>query len=356
MSERAPIRVLVVDDSAFARKVLREVFEADARFQVVGTARDGLDALEKITTLTPDVVSLDLVMPNLDGVGVLRALPTLGVATIPRVVIVTMTEDSSDVAVSALQAGAVALVHKPTALATDRLYELADELRAAVAEAASASSAALRRAPVIVSQERLPSKEAPAAKAPRSSTRRIVAIGASTGGPQALTSLLRAIPKDFPAPIAIALHMPIGYTEALAHRLDQGSAIEVVEAHEGMELLPGRAIIARAGMHLKIRDGAPPRCRLDLAPIDKPHRPSVDVLLESAAQAFGAHCIGVVLTGMGDDGLIGARALRAVNAVVLTEAESSCIVYGMPRAVKEAGMSSGEAVLERMEAEIERWL
>jgi two-component system chemotaxis response regulator CheB len=150
--------------------------------------------------------------------------------------------------------------------------------------------------------------------------------------------------------------MPVGYTEALARRLDQASAIEVVEAYDGVELLPGRAIIARAGMHLKIEEGAPARGRLDLRPIDKPHRPSVDVLFESAAAAFGEHCVGVVLTGMGDDGLLGARALRAANAIVLTEASSSCVVYGMPRSVAEAGMSSAEAPLDRMAEEIQKWI
>ena len=162
------------------------------------------------------------------------------------------------------------------------------------------------------------------------------------------------MPKDFPVPIVVALHMPVGYTEALARRLDQASAIEVLEAYEGVELLPGRAIIARAGMHLKIRDDRPARGHLDLLPLDKPHRPSVNVFLESAAAAFGEACIGVVLTGMGNDGLLGARALRAANAVVLTEAESSCVVYGMPGSVKDAGMSSGEEPLDRMAAEIQR--
>jgi two-component system, chemotaxis family, protein-glutamate methylesterase/glutaminase len=342
------IRVLVVDDSAFARKVVREVLEGDPRFEVVGTARDGLDGLEKMSALLPDVVTLDLVMPNLGGIGLLQALPTLGIAKLPRVVVVTMSELSSELAVSALQSGAIALVHKPTALATDRLFELADELRTAVASAAAATTL-----PGALSSS---AGERPIAPVTATSSRRVVAIGTSTGGPQALTLLLAQIPKAFPVPIVIALHMPVGYTEALARRLDQASAIEVVEAYDGVELLPGRAIVARAGMHLKIEAGAPARGRLDLRPIDKPHRPSVDVLLESAAAAFGEHCVGVVLTGMGDDGVLGARALRAANAVVLTEAESSCVVYGMPRSVAEAGMSSAQAPLDRMAEEIQRWI
>ena len=341
MSDR-PIRVLVVDDSAFARRVIRDVLEADARFQVVGIARDGLDALEKTIDLAPDVLTLDLLMPNLDGVGVLRELARLSLPAVPRVVLVSMSDDDSDLAISALQEGAVALVHKPTALATDRLFELADELRetvaAAVAALPSRRPGALRATP----------SPAPVAKLQGAAGYRVLAIGTSTGGPQALTTLLPQVPKDFPIPIVIALHIPVGYTEALARRLDGISAIEVVEAQDGVTIVPGRAVLAQAGMHLTLEPGRPPRGRLALVPLAKPHRPSVDVLFESAARTFGRECLGVVLTGMGDDGLLGARALRAAGAVVLTEAESSCVVYGMPRSVVEAGMSSAAAPLDQM--------
>ena len=344
-----PARVLIIDDSAFARKVVREILEADPRFEVVGIARDGLDGLEKIAELKPDVVTLDLVMPNLDGIGLLDALAKLGLAGVPRVVVVSMTDSDGDLAVAALQRGAFDLVHKPTALATERLFELAGELREKVALAASAIvRPPIASQPLISSVASVASVPSPPAAPRKRSTRRIVVIGASTGGPQALTNLLGAIPKDFPVAIAVALHMPLGYTEALAKRLDQACAIEVLEASEGLEFRPGRAIVARAGMHLKIRPGEPALARLDLIPIDKPHRPSVDVLFASAAEAFGEACVGVVLTGMGDDGLIGSRAVRGAGGVVLTEAESSCVVYGMPRAVKEADLSSREAPLEGM--------
>jgi two-component system chemotaxis response regulator CheB len=342
------IRVLVVDDSAFARKVVREVLEADARFEVVGIARDGIDALEKITALAPDVVTLDLVMPNLDGVGVLRALRTLALPHAPRVVIVSMSEEDSELAVSALQLGAVDLVRKPTALATDRLFELSGELISKVVAAAAA-----RPALAEASRPSLPLAAAPLVDI--ATTRRILVIGASTGGPHALTTLLGEISAKYPVPIAVVLHMPVGYTEAFARRLDQRCAIEVIEAYEGVELRPGRAVIARAGMHLHLTPGDPVRGRFEVTPLGKPHRPSVDVLFQSAAEVYGASALAVVLTGMGDDGLIGARALRAVDAPVLTEAESSCVVYGMPRSVKEAGMSTGEATLDRMARVIQKY-
>ena len=337
-----PIRVLVVDDSAFARKVIRDLLSADPRFEVVGIARDGLDALEKIVELAPDVLTLDLLMPNLDGVGVLRELERLVLPAVPRVVLVSMSDEDSDLAIAALQQGAVALVHTPTALATDRLFELADELRETVAAAVAAMP---RQRP---DERPTAPSPLPPAKLQAAAGYQVLAIGTSTGGPQALTTLLPQFPKDFPVPIVIALHIPVGYTEALARRLDGISAIEVIEAHEGVALLPGRAVVAQAGMHLILEPGSPPRGRLDLAPLAKPHRPSVDVLFESAARAFGRECLGVVLTGMGDDGLLGARALRAAGAVVLTEAESSCVVYGMPRSVVEAGMSSAAAPLDQM--------
>lgn len=330
-------RVLVVDDSAFARKVIRELVSSAPDFEVVGTARDGLEALEKVIELKPDFLTLDLVMPNLDGLGVLAGLPPEGG---PRVVVVSMAGEDSALGIAALHAGALGLVQKPTALAVERLYELSLPLLEALRAAAAA---------------RLPLAEVrPAAPPGRGRAepkgKRIVVVGASTGGPRALTSLFKALPADFPLPVAAVLHLPAGYTAAFASRLDQECALEVVEAAEGMELRPGRIVVARAGLHLKLRRASATSviCTLDLKPLASPHRPSVDALFESAAAAYGADVLGVVLTGMGDDGSIGARALRLVGGEVLTEAERSCVVYGMPRSVVEAGLSSGSADLDGM--------
>lgn len=336
------IRVLVVDDSAFARKVLREALSASPGIEVVGTARDGLEALEKIAELSPDVVTLDLVMPNLDGLGVLRALPSSGS---PRVVVVSVSDADSERGVEALQSGAVQVVHKPTALATDRLYELSDELVRAVLGAAQARASP----PAVPAERRLESS---------GHTRTgIVVLGTSTGGPQALTRLLTALPADFPVPMAVVLHIPVGYTEPMARRLDGACAVEVREAAEGLELRPGRVILARAGVHLKLaQHDRSMVARLDGSPASSPHRPAVDVLFASAAAEYGPSALGVVLTGMGDDGLAGARAIRARGGRLLTESESSCIVYGMPRAVHEAGLAEAEAPLDEMAALILRYL
>ncbi len=330
------VRVLVVDDSAFARKVIRETLTECREIEVVGTARDGLDALEKITFLSPDVVTLDLVMPMLDGLGLIAALPP----NAPRIVVVSSAADQSDMVVAALQMGAVAFVSKPTAQATDRLYEIRAPLTEAVLRAAHTRPVprprtAVQPVPVV-----------------RTSRRKIVVIGASTGGPQALTQLFAALPEGFPVPVAVVLHIPVGYTEAFAKRLDDGSALTVEEAREGLVMRPTTGTVARAGIHLLVRrdhDGSP-YARLEIQPLVTLHRPSVDALFTSAAEAFGADVLGVVLTGMGTDGLEGARAIHAARGTLLTQSEASCVVYGMPRALVEAGLSTASASMDDMAA------
>jgi two-component system chemotaxis response regulator CheB len=333
----------VVDDSAFARKVLREALGSDSRIEVVGFARDGLEALESIAELKPDVVTLDLMMPHLDGVGVLRELASM--ATRPKVVVVSISGEESEVVVSALQLGAVELVRKPTALATDRLYELSGDLIRAVLNAASAQAPSRSlRAPVA----------APASK--RETDLEVLVVGTSTGGPHALTTLLSSLPADLPVAVAVALHIPAEYTEALAKRLDSVSPLNVVEARVGLVMKPGMVVIAKGGMHLTLaREGADLVTRLSARP-ESVYVPSVDQLFASAARAAGNKVLGVVLTGMGDDGSKGARAIVEAGGRVLTESESSCVVYGMPRAVRDAGCSAGEARIDEMADAIVRRL
>ncbi|MBX3466708.1 MAG: chemotaxis-specific protein-glutamate methyltransferase CheB [Planctomycetes bacterium] len=340
-------RVLVVDDSAFTRKVLREVLAAAPGIEVVGTARDGLEALEKIELLRPDVVTLDLVMPELDGLGVLRALPRDDGA--PRVVVVSISDAESALAVEAFQLGAVELVRKPTALASSQLREVSRELVAKVLAAAAARQRPWPRPDEVAR----PATPAPGPDAPW--TRRVVVVGTSTGGPQAITRLLAALPGGLPAPVAIALHIPAGYTDSLAARLDEGSALTVREARDGLVLRPGMAALAPGGRHLTLERGPDgPVARLDAQPRESFYRPSVDALFQSAALAYGGDVLGVVLTGMGDDGLIGARAIRAAGGEVLAEAEASCVVYGMPRRVVEAGLAAAQVSIERMAEAIVR--
>jgi two-component system chemotaxis response regulator CheB len=340
------IRVLVVDDSAFARKVLREVLSDCDDIEVVGMARDGLEALEKITQLNPDVLTLDLVMPNLDGLGVLQALPA---EHAPRVVVVSISDGDTELGAAALQAGAVDIIKKPTALATDQLYELREELIAKIRIAAGA-----RVRPIVTGEPAL-------VPAPGTHRHRVIVIGTSTGGPQAITRLLPMLPGDLPVPVLVALHIPEGYTEALAARLDASSALDVCEARHDMPLRAGLCVIARGGTHLRLVGGGKaageaPRLALDTLPGGSMHMPSVDFLFESAVAQFGGATLGVVLTGMGDDGLRGATAIVGAGGVVLTESERSCVVYGMPRCIKEAGLAAAEAPIDGMAAAILRYL
>ena len=330
----APVRVLVVDDSAFARKVIREVLANDPRVEVVGSSSDGLEALEKIVELRPEVVTLDLMMPALDGLSLLRALPP---SDPPFVIIVSVSDADSEVVIEALQAGAFDLVQKPTAQATPRLYEVGEGLLGKVIAAGQARRAGRRRRPSTI--------RAPASAGPAD----LVVVGTSTGGPQALTRLLGKLPSNLPVPIAIALHIPSGYTRTMAERLDRTCAIEVQEGSERTELRPGLVVLAQGGSQMTIVKSARGLAAVtEPRRADQPFAPSVDLLFSSAARAAGSAVIGVILTGMGDDGLAGARAIREAGGVILTESEASCVVYGMPRVVAEAGLSTGEAPLADM--------
>jgi two-component system, chemotaxis family, protein-glutamate methylesterase/glutaminase len=259
---------------------------------------------------------------------------------------VSIAAESSERVLSALDAGAVDFVQKPTALATEKIFELAEDLVAKVKAAAAAP----------VSRLRQPAMLAAAAPLTTSFANRydILVIGVSTGGPQGLKTLIPRLPADFPVPIAIVLHMPIGYTEAYAKRLDDASKLHVIEAGDGEDVRPGVAFVAPAGRHLAFYRTATGmvRTRLDVSPLDTPHRPSVDVLFQSAAEVYGDRVLAIVMTGMGDDGRQGAAWIKARGGSVITEAEESCVVYGMPRAVVESGLSDASVPLDELAAAI----
>jgi two-component system, chemotaxis family, protein-glutamate methylesterase/glutaminase len=337
------IKVLVVDDSAFVRKVVTQMLARSPAIEVVGGARDGAEALELVDRLKPDVITLDLIMPRMDGLEFLRK--QMSTRPLP-VVICSIAHESGEMAIAAFDAGAVEFVQKPTALATDRVFEIADELVGKVTAASQVRMSQLARtrdgAPVVVK---------PVKRAKPTQTE-VVVIGISTGGPQALRQLIPALPADLPVPVAIVLHMPIGYTEMYAQRLNSLSQLDVREARDGDLLHPGVVLLAPAGKHLtfaRSADGSV-RARLDLRPFDTPHRPSVDVLFRSAADVYGAGVLALVMTGMGNDGLQGSRHVRAQGGRIVTEAESSCVVYGMPRSIVEADLSDRQVALDSMGA------
>ena len=338
-----PIRVLVVDDSAFVRKVVTQMLSRSSAIEVVGTARDGVDALEQVELLTPDVITLDLVMPRMNGVEFLRAQ---GARRPIPVVICSIAHESGALALEALEAGAVEFVQKPTALATDRVYEIADEL---IAKVLVAGQTSVGRADSVPSGSQS-GRGGRAVRAPRPHSTDIVVLGISTGGPQGLRVVIPRLPADFPVPVAMVLHMPVGYTAMYAQRLNEISALEVVEVGEGDVLRPGVVWLAPAGRHLTFvrSPGNAVLAHLDIRPHDTQHRPAVDVLFSSAAHVFGSRVLGVVMTGMGNDGLLGAAHIKAQGGTIITEDESSCVVYGMPRAVVEASLSDRVATLDDM--------
>jgi two-component system chemotaxis response regulator CheB len=334
MSEIA--RILIVDDSAYVRKVIRQMLSRSPFLEIVGTARDGREALELAEELKPDVITCDLIMPELDGVGFIKA--QMARRPIP-IVVVSVASESGELVLAALDAGAVDFVQKPTALATDRVLEIADELIETVKSAARARPTVGREIP-----PRALVRPAAAGSAD------VVVIGVSTGGPQALKMLIPRLPAELAVPIAIVLHMPVGYTELYARKLNEQSALNVIESQGGEVLTKGHVYLAPAGRHLTLRrnQAGDVVTHLDVRPLDALYRPSVDSLFHSAADAYGARVLGLVMTGMGSDGREGAAWIKAKGGTVLTESEASCVVYGMPRSIVEAGLSDGSVALDRM--------
>lgn len=331
----------MIDDSAYVRKVVREILSRSPFIEVVGTARDGREALDVVERLDPDVVTCDLIMPELDGVGFVRA--QMQRRPVP-IIIMSVAKETAEAALTALDAGAIDFVQKPTALATEKIFEVSTEL---IDKVKAAGNIALNRIPTapppVITRE-------PRPKIPGSHAVDMVVIGISTGGPQALKRLIPQLPSDFPVPVVMVMHMPVGYTEMYAAKLNELSQVEVREAAEEDEVKPGLVLLAQAGRHLSLKHDANGKIvtHLDAKPFSTLHRPAVDVLFQSAAEVYGNRVLGVVMTGMGSDGKQGAAWIKAQGGLVFTEAESSCVVYGMPSAVMEAGLSDKSIALEDM--------
>ena len=335
------VRVLVVDDSAYVRKTIKQILSRSPFIEVIGIAGDGEQALEMVKELHPDVVTLDLMMPGLDGLGFL----TKQMASRPLPVIVVSTaSDQNDLVLKALEAGAVDFVHKPSMSATEKIFEMSDELIEKVKKAATIRLKRFEPARLV--------KPFVVTSGPvrRTGSVDAVVIGISTGGPQGLKYLIPQLAENFPVPVAVVLHIPVGYTEMYAAKLDELSRLKVMEAKEGDPLRAGVVLIAPAGRHLTFRRNGnnSVTAHLDARPFDMPHRPSVDVLFESAAEIFRNRTLGVVMTGMGSDGRQGASCIKAQGGRIYTEAEETCVVYGMPAAVVEAGLSDRSIPLDRL--------
>lgn len=340
--ERKVIRTVIVDDSAFVRKIVREMLSGSAQIEVVGMARDGEEALAMVQALKPDVVTCDLAMPTMDGVEFVRR--QMARHPIP-ILILTASPEECDQVIEAINAGAVDFIHKPTALTNRDLFKMRLELVEKVIGAARVS--------VPPASSTLPEAVISIARHPPLKVDAIV-LGISTGGPQALRYLLPKFPADFPVPIAIVLHMPLGYTALFAEKLNEICQLKVQEVRDGAVMEPGVALLGRAGRHLTFRRNSHGAVLAHLAsqPTARPHCPSVDVMFESAAQTYKSRLLAVVMTGMGDDGKKGCAWIKAEGGRVLTESEESCVIYGMPRSVFEAGLSDKQLPLGKMVEQI----
>jgi two-component system, chemotaxis family, protein-glutamate methylesterase/glutaminase len=338
-------RIVVADDSSFMRTLLTGAL-GDAGFQVVGTAGDGDEALARCAALRPDAMTLDLAMPGLDGIGVLRALRGAAAPNVPVVVVSAFSPAHGARAVDALAEGAFDLVPKPVIGEPFETFaeSLAEKLRAAVKRSPEATS---RRTN---GHQSPTAHRPPAAPVRRTAPRRAVVIATSTGGPRALARLLPALPAELGEGTLIVQHMPPGFTNSLAARLDRESRLTVREAAAGDVLDPRSALIAPGGSHLRLDDGR--RARISDEPAIGGLRPRADLTIADVAAAWGERTLLVVLTGMGRDGADGAGAVRAAGGRILCEAAESCTVYGMPRAVVEEGLADVTLPLDELPAAI----
>jgi two-component system chemotaxis response regulator CheB len=339
-----PIRVLVVDDSALMRKLIPAILARDPSIEVVGTAMDGAFALKKIEELRPDVVTLDLEMPRMDGMETLRLI--MRRAPMPVILFSTHSKEGAYSTLKALALGAVDFIAKPTDAAAGHLETIADQLIDKIKVAKRAVGRKLPPAVVAVDPPKLK-------KGSRSSLppNRIIAIGISTGGPNALQFVLPQIPADFPASILVVQHMPEGFTEMFAKRLDECCALDVHEAKSGDLLLAGRVLVCPGNRHMMVRHMP----RGDMAVLsDGPpvngHRPSVDVLFHSVAQEFALTAVGILMTGMGEDGAEGLGAIKAAGGMTVAQSEDTCVVGGMPRAAILKGHANRIVSLDCMAA------
>ena len=337
------LSVVIADDSALYRQMLQNVLQRIPGVEVVGVAADGIEALAKVVEFRPDVLTLDVQMPRLDGLGVLRELRRRGSRT-KAIMVSSLTAAGAPTTVEALMEGAFDVVPKPVGVdphvARVAIHEALVEKLATVAD--------MRFGPTAT--------EASAGPAPdRSGNRSIdaIAIGTSTGGPQALRSLIPALPADLPVPLFIVQHMPAGFTASLAARLDDLAPLRVVEAAHGMPVTAGCVHVAAGGWHLTVdRQREAVQCVLDAGPLRLGCRPSFDSLLESLVPIYGSRLMAVVLTGMGQDGLAGCRAVKAAGGFVVAQSAAGCTVYGMPKAVIAAGLADAVLPLEAISAAV----
>jgi two-component system chemotaxis response regulator CheB len=351
------VRVLIVDDSALVRRILTEVLSADPALEVVGTASDAYVAREKIKQLNPDVLTLDVEMPKMDGVTFLRNLMRL--RPMPVVMVSSLTEHGAEVTLDALAVGAVDYLPKPKIDIAATLTDYAEELRAKIRSAATArvrpytGSATANGGAAVAPRLGVDAVLArTAAQRQLRTTDRIIAIGASTGGTEAIKEVLVQLPADTPG-IVITQHIPKAFSTPFARRMDACCQMTVYEAQNGQVILPGHVYIAPGDQHLLlVRDGARYVCKLDDGPPVNRHKPSVDVLFRSVAQQAGRNAIGVILTGMGKDGAVGLKEMREAGSPTVAQDEATSVVWGMPGEAVAIGAAAETLPLGQVAARV----
>ena len=337
------IRVLVVDDSALMRQFISDILNSDPRIEVAGTARDGRDALKQIQLVRPDLVTMDVEMPNMSGLQALEEI--MKTNPLPVIMVSSVTQEGADTTMKALALGCVDFIGKPSGSISLNIRDIGQEL---IDKVITASTARLRTRSGILggAAPRVPDLNLGSGSGFRkmmppigTGRRDIVATASSTGGPMALSDLIPKLPKKFPVPIVITQHMPKEFTSSFARRLNESSEVEVVEGFDGLTLKPGRVVIAPGGSHLIVKRRAGVAvCGLSDAPPVLSVKPAANIMFLSVADEYGGNVLCVILTGMGRDGTDGAIALKRKGAYVIAESQKTCVVYGMPKAAVDAGV------------------
>ncbi len=358
------IKILVVDDSAFMRKAITMMLETDPDIKVIGSARDGEEGVEKALKLRPDLVTMDIEMPRMDGLAALKKI--MASHPMPVVMLSSLTTEGADATLDALELGAVDFIPKQLSFVSLDIVKIQDELINKIKNIVShkhTMMASIKRRLAMSGKKNTATRSAGIIKSPISNVARgikkrnhpidIIAIGSSTGGPLALQDVIPKLPRNFPVGIVLAQHMPAKFTKSLADRLNSLSQVSVVEAHGGEEIEAGVVYIAPGQKHLLIRkSGSKAIAIVTNHPQESLYKPCVDILMNSVAEIFGGRSMGVILTGMGNDGMEGMKHMKSKNSVIIAQNETSCVVYGMPKAVVDAGIADHVASIEDISNEI----
>lgn len=347
-----PVKVLIVDDSAFMRNALSSMLSSDKDIQVVGMAKDGIEAIAKVKTLKPDIVTMDVEMPRMDGIQALKHI--MAENPVPVVMVSSLTNEGAHVTLEALELGALDFIPKNLSELSVNILRIKEVL---IDKIKQLSKKKMLRAPRPTGGLKPAEPRALPPLTIRTTGERkigVLAIGTSTGGPKALQDILPRLPKNFPVPIVIAQHMPPNFTGPFAERLNQLSQLEVREAKEGDLLKPGLALVAPGGGHMRIKKSGAIETVVTLTTDREEfiYRPSVDALMASVAESYPGRTLAVILTGMGNDGVKGIASVKKSGGRIFAQDEKSCVVYGMPKAVVDAGLADKVLSIDEMAGEI----